>query len=78
MLELAYKTLTFSLNPFATQLQNFKVINSTSTKLLKLKQDQPSKKNLIFWLNPYQVITSLIEMLELSNFGDMTKSTIII
>ena len=44
-----------------------------SPKLLNLNQDHPLKKT------PYKiefVITSLIEMLELPNFGHMTTSTI--
>ena len=37
------------------------------------------QKNWSFWLNPYKIevmITSLIEMLELANFGHMTTSKI--
>ena len=36
--------LTFSFNPFATLVQNFKFVPSASPKLLNLNQDQPSKK----------------------------------
>ena len=36
--------LTFSFNSFATLVQNFKFVPSTSPKLLNLNQDQPSKK----------------------------------
>ena len=36
--------LTFSFNPFATLLQNFKFVPSASPKLLNLNQDHPSKK----------------------------------
>ena len=36
--------LTFSFNPFATLMQNFKFVLSASSKLLKLSQDHPSKK----------------------------------
>ena len=36
--------LTFSFNPFATLLENFKVVRSASPKLLNLNQDHPSKK----------------------------------
>ena len=36
--------LTFSFNPFATLDQNFKVIRTTSPKLLILNQDQSFKK----------------------------------
>ena len=36
--------LTFSFNPFATLVQNFKFAPSASPKLLNLNQDQPSKK----------------------------------
>ena len=35
---------TFSFNPFATLVYNFKVIPSTSPKLLNLNQDHSSKK----------------------------------
>ena len=47
-------------------------------KLLNLNQDQPSK-SVFFWSNPYKIeimLTSLIEMLELLNFGHMITSTI--
>ena len=70
--------LTFSFNPFATLVQNFKFVPSASPKLLNLNQDHPSKKA-IFWSNLYKIeimITFLIEMLQLSNFGHMTTSTI--
>ena len=70
--------LTFSFNPFATLVQNFKLVPSASPKLLNLDQDHPSKK-WFFWSNPYNievVITSLIEMLQLPNFGHMNMSTI--
>ena len=36
--------LTFSFNPFSTQVQNFKFVPSASPKLLNLNQDHPSKK----------------------------------
>ena len=39
-----YNFLTFSFNPFATLVQNFKFIPSASPKLLTLHQDHPSKK----------------------------------
>ena len=51
---------------------------SASPKLLNLNQEHSLKKN-FFWLNPYKIeviITSLIEKLELPNFGHMTTSTI--
>ena len=51
---------------------------SASPKLLNLNQDYPSKK-CFFWSNLYKIevmITSFIEMLELPNFGHMTKPTI--
>ena len=35
--------LTFSFNPFATLLLNFKAIPSVSPKLLNLNQEHPSK-----------------------------------
>ena len=73
-----YNFLTFSFNPFARLVQNFKFVPSGSPKLLNLNQDHPSKK-CFFWSNPYKIevmITSPIEMLELPNFGHMTTSTI--
>ena len=36
--------LTFSFNPFATLVQNFKVVPSVSPKLLNLNQGYHSKK----------------------------------
>ena len=36
--------LTFSFNPFATLVQNFKFVPSASPKLLNLSQDHSSKK----------------------------------
>ena len=68
---------TFSFNPFATLVQNFMVIPSSSTKSLNLNQDHPLQK--LFWSNSYKIdvmITSLIEMLVLLNLGHMTKPTI--
>ena len=70
--------LTFSFNPFSTLVQNLKFVPSASPKLLNLNQDHPSKKA-IFWSNPYRievVITFLMEMLQLPNFGHMTTSII--
>ena len=58
--------------------EGVKAIPRASPKLLKLKQDQPSKK-WFFWSNPDKVkvmITSLIDALVLPNFGHMTTSTI--
>ena len=54
------------------------VIPSARPKLLKLNQKHPSK-TWFLWLNPCKIevmITSLIEMLGLPNFGHMTTSTI--
>ena len=68
---------TFSFNPFATLVQNFMVIPSSSTKSLNLNQDHPLQK--LFWSNSYKLgvmITSLIEMLVLLNLGHMTTPTI--
>ena len=51
---------------------------SASPKLLNLNQEHPSK-NVFFWSNPYKIeimLTSLIEILELLNFGHMTLSTV--
>ena len=57
---------------------------STCTTVYHLQQNRtgsepraPSKK--FFWSNPYELelmVTSLIEMTELPNFGRMTTSTI--
>ena len=72
------KLLTFSFNDFATLVLNFKFILSVSPKLLNLHQDQPSKKR-FFWSTPYKIevmITFLIELLQLPNFGHMTTSII--
>ena len=66
--------LPFSFNPFLTIVENFKYVRSVSSKLLDLNQDHPSKK-WFFWSNSYKieiVITSLIEMLELLNFRQLT------
>ena len=63
--------LNFSFHAFATLVLNFKFAPSASLKLLNLNQNHPS--------NPYKIevmTTFLIEMLELPNFGHMTKSTI--
>ena len=84
--------LTFSFNTFAKLVWNFKAIPSASSEqprqdgsgnevesqIIELEPEAPFKKK-FFWSNPYKVkvtVTSLIEMLELSNFGDMTPSTI--
>ena len=67
--------LTFSFNPFARLLQNFKSVPSACPTLLNLNQDHPSNK-LFFCSNPYKVevmITFLIEVLE---FGHMKTPTI--
>ena len=37
--------LTFSFNPFAILVQNFKFARSATPKLLNLNQDHPSKKS---------------------------------
>ena len=70
--------LTFSCHPFGTLVSNFKFAASASAEILNLNQDHPSKKA-VFWSNPFKigvVITSLIELLELPNFGHMNTSTI--
>ena len=71
--------LTFSFNPFTTLMQNFKFVPSASPELLNLNEDHPSKKKRFFWSNPYKIevmITFLIEMLQLPNFGHMITSII--
>ena len=70
--------LTFSFNPFATLVSNFKAIPSASPKLLNLNQDHLLKKWFL-WSIPYKIevlTTFLIKMLELPNFGHMITSTI--
>ena len=70
--------LTFSFNLFATLVQNLKFVPSASHKLLNLNQDHLSKKR-FSWSNPYKIevmITFLIEILQLPNFGHMTTSII--
>ena len=69
--------LTFSFNPFDRLVYNFKFVPSARPKLLDLNRDHPSKKQ-FFWSNPYKIevmITSVIQMLELPDFGHMTTST---
>ena len=70
--------LAFSFNPFSTLVENFKAVTSVSPKLLNLNQEHLSKK-CFFWSHPYEtevIIISLIEMLELPNFGRLFASTI--
>ena len=43
--------LTFSFNPFAKSVQNFKFVPSASPKLLNLNQDHPQKKAIFFGQN---------------------------
>ena len=72
------KFLTFSFDLFAKLVQNFKVIPSFSLRLLNLNQGHPPKK-FFFRSNSYKIevtISFLIEMLELPNFGHVTKYTI--
>ena len=74
----AQNILTFGFNPFATLVPISKAIPSAIPKLPSLNQEQPSK-NWFFWSNTYKIevmITSVIEMLDLPNFGRMTTSTI--
>ena len=47
--------LTLGFNPFSTQLYNFRVIHSTSFKLLNLNQDQLSKKSVFLVKSLYQL-----------------------
>ena len=70
--------LTFRFNTFDRLVQNFKFVPSASPKLLNFNKDHPSKKR-FFWSNPYNIevmITSLIQTLELPNFGHVTTSII--
>ena len=57
--------------------KNIKAIPSASLKLFNLTKSSP--QNWFFWSNPYKIeimITSLIETLDLPNFGHLTRSTI--
>ena len=68
------KFQTFSFNPFATLIKSFEFKLSASPKLLNLKQEK-KKKNCFFWSNSNEIeimISSLIEILDLPNFGHMT------
>ena len=68
--------MTFGFDLFAISVQNFKAIPSASPKLLNLNKTTSQKS--FFCSNPYKtevIITSLIEMLKLPNFGHMTKFT---
>ena len=68
-----------SFNLLDTLVETFKAKVSAIPKLLNLNQDRLTKKWLFFWSYPYKVevmIMSLIEMLELSNFGHMGIFTI--
>ena len=70
--------LAFSFNHIVTLVWNFKATPSSSPKLLNLNQEHLSK-NCFFRSNPYKIevmITFLIKMLELPNFGHLTTSTI--
>ena len=70
--------MTFNSNFSAMLVLNFKTIPSASPKLLNLNQKHPSKK-LFFLSNPSEIeimITSVIEMLYLPNFAQMTTLTI--
>ena len=67
------------------KISNFKAIHKTSRRHLVPVSNHWTwtkntfQKSVFFWSNPYKievVITSLIEMLELPNFADMTRSTI--
>ena len=65
-------------SPFFILVQTFNSMPSASSKLLNLNQEHASK-NCFFWSNPYQIdiiITSVIEMLQLSTFAHMITSTI--
>ena len=68
--------LTFSFNPFATLVENFKFVPNVSLKLLNVNQDHPSEKAVFLVKSNEVVISSLKEMLELPNFGHINKSTI--
>ena len=70
--------LTFSVNPFDTLVQNFKFVPSASPNYWTWTKTTAQKKR-FFWSNPHKIevmITFLIEMLELPNFGHMTTCII--
>ena len=56
--------LTFSFNPFASLLSNFKATRSTSLKLSNLNQEYPSKKWL-FWSDPCKIEDMKIFLIEM-------------
>ena len=69
--------LSFSFNHFSTLVSISKAISSASSNLLNLNQDLPQKM-WSFWPNPYKtevMITSLIDVLVLPNFGHATIYT---
>ena len=66
--------LTFSFDPFATLVQNFKFVPSACPKLLNLNQDHSSMKS---DFSGEVMITFLIEMPQLPHFGHMITSHII-
>ena len=66
------KFLTLTLNPSATLVQ--KVRSYCQYQIIELELRPPLKKKWFSWSNPYEIeviITSVIEMLELPNFGHM-------
>ena len=70
--------LNFSFTPFSALVQNFRVMPSVSPELLNLNHERPSK-NWFLCSNPYKIevmITSLIEMLGLPNFGHTATTTV--
>ena len=62
----------------SVEFQVFMFVPRAIPKLISLKQDHFSKKWFL-WSNPYRnevIITFLIDILELPNFGHITASTI--
>ena len=73
--------LTLSFNLFPTVMKNFKAIPSVSPKYFHPSRPYKTipQKRWFFGSNPYKIvamITSLIEMPELPNFGRMTTCSI--
>ena len=65
--------LTFSFNPFTTLVL---IVLTLLPNWYKFQGHTKIDRN--FWSNPYKIevmIASLTEMLELPNFGHMTKTT---
>ena len=75
---ISLKNITFSFNPIDNAGVNFQGHTLCQSQIVELNP-RPLLKKWFFWSNRYNIevmITCLIEMLELPNFGHMTTSTI--